>query len=71
MKKISIILIIIMVMIAYIVWSKYGSTPSSVQVFTTQLECERANGSTCHLQLCDYKCPNDFKKGWVQIDITQ
>jgi hypothetical protein len=67
MKKIIVVALVVIFVsiIAYIIWIKPRLSSSPITVFATQEECERLSGSACKFQMCDYKCPPDFKKGWV------
>ncbi|MEN9921583.1 MAG: hypothetical protein RLZZ517_561 [Candidatus Parcubacteria bacterium] len=69
MKKKIIILVVIAILlvVGYFVLNRIYNNSSSTQVFSTQEECQKNTGSMCGLQLCDYKCPRNFKTGWVKI----
>ncbi|MEY4440998.1 MAG: hypothetical protein RLY49_624 [Candidatus Parcubacteria bacterium] len=62
-------MIVILVVVGYFVLNRMYNNSSSIQVFSTQEECQKTTGAICRLQLCDYKCPRDFKTGWTKVEV--
>ncbi|MDI6734069.1 MAG: hypothetical protein QMD50_01060 [Patescibacteria group bacterium] len=74
----AVVAIIIAIGVAGYIYISRNNTFTGLptQVFSSKQECEQKTNKICNLQLCDYKCPKDFQKGWyptekaVTIDIS-
>ena len=58
-------IVIVAIVAGYFAFKKSATNQPPQEVFKTQEECENKTGKSCLAQLCDYKCPKDFKGGWV------
>lgn len=71
MKKrfLLVISVIVFVGLVIYIWAARFYTSSITEeqpkVFSSQEECQAETGYFCDVQLCDYRCPPGFKKGWI------
>lgn len=66
-KLIFTIIFIVVIILGMFVWLRGRGVQDKKQVFKTQEECEETTGMKCSFEMCDYKCPKDFVKGWASI----
>ena len=49
----------------------FACASTFAEIFKTQEKCEQRTERVCDFQMCDYKCPKDFVKGWVATNTAK